>query len=84
MAPDFAGRAGLVRATHSLTAREVVIAPAVASGLTNAEIAEKLVTSLSTVKGHIASIQAKLDARNRVEVAVWAWRSGLCSTGTVE
>ena len=65
-------------ATHSLTAREVVIAPAVAFGLTNAEIAEKLVSSLSTVMGHVASIRATLDARNRVEVAAWASRSGLC------
>lgn len=33
--------------------------------------------SLSTVKTHLASVQAELGTRNRVEVASWAWRCGL-------
>ncbi|WXZ50497.1 LuxR C-terminal-related transcriptional regulator [Clavibacter tessellarius] len=33
--------------------------------------------SLGTVKSHLGSLQAKLDARNRVEIAAWAWSSGL-------
>jgi DNA-binding CsgD family transcriptional regulator len=32
--------------------------------------------SLSTVKTHLGSIQLKLSARNRVEIAAWAWQSG--------
>ncbi|MFD5099813.1 response regulator [Streptomyces albidochromogenes] len=60
-----------------LTAREQEIARLVAEGLTNAEIGEKLYISAGTAKTHIANIQAKLKARNRVGIAAWAWeRSG--------
>ncbi|NIZ90335.1 response regulator [Kineococcus rubinsiae] len=59
-----------------LTARELDVLPLVARGLTNAEVAAELFISLGTVKTHLASIQAKLGARNRVEVAAWAWESG--------
>ncbi|MCP2333074.1 MULTISPECIES: response regulator [Actinoalloteichus] len=61
----------------SLTDRELDVVRAVANGLTNTEIGGKLFMSLSTVKTHLASVQGKLGARNRVEVAAWAWRSGL-------
>jgi DNA-binding CsgD family transcriptional regulator len=33
--------------------------------------------SLSTVKTHLANVQTKLDLRNRVEIAAWAWRHGI-------
>jgi DNA-binding NarL/FixJ family response regulator len=59
-----------------LTEREEDVLLAVARGRTNAEIGEELFISLSTVKTHIASIQSKLAARNRVELASWAWMSG--------
>lgn len=59
-----------------LTARELDIVGLVAHGRTNAEIAARLYVSLSTVKTHLASIQLKLEARNRVEIAAWAWRTG--------
>jgi DNA-binding CsgD family transcriptional regulator len=49
----------------------------VARGLTNTEIAGALFLSLSTVKTHLASVQQKIGARNRVEIAAWAWRTGL-------
>jgi DNA-binding CsgD family transcriptional regulator len=45
--------------------------------LTNTEIAGELFVALSTVKTHLAAAQAKLGARNRVEIAAWAWRTGL-------
>jgi DNA-binding NarL/FixJ family response regulator len=45
----------------------------VARGRTNAEIADELHISLSTVKTHLASLMAKLGARNRVELVMWAY-----------
>lgn len=59
-----------------LTDREEAVLHATARGLTNQEVATSLHVSLSTVKTHLAAIQAKLGARNRVEVAAWAYRSG--------
>lgn len=59
-----------------LTEREEAALGLVAQGLTNAEIGERLYVSPSTVKTHLASLQAKLGARNRTEVAIWAWQSG--------
>ncbi|SDN17805.1 response regulator [Allokutzneria albata] len=64
---------------ESLTERELDVVRAVARGLTNTEIGAELFLSLSTVKTHLASVQSKLGARNRVEIASWAWRSGLMS-----
>ncbi|QWF80565.1 response regulator [Amycolatopsis sp. CA-230715] len=60
-----------------LTARELDVVKAAARGLTNTEIGDELYLSLSTVKTHLASVQGKIGARNRVETAAWAWRSGL-------
>ncbi|KAA9151908.1 response regulator transcription factor [Amycolatopsis acidicola] len=60
-----------------LTARELDVVRAAARGLTNTEIGKELFLSLSTVKTHLASVQGKVGARNRVEIAAWAWRSGL-------
>jgi DNA-binding NarL/FixJ family response regulator len=59
-----------------LTEREEDIVRALARGRTNAEIGADLFISLSTVKSHIANIQHKLAARNRVEIAGWAWETG--------
>lgn len=58
-----------------LTARELEVVRAVARGLTNAEICERLVISLSTVKTHLKGVQRKLGVRNRTEIAIWAWES---------
>jgi DNA-binding NarL/FixJ family response regulator len=65
------------RAEPALTERELEVIRAVARGRTNAEITAELMISLSTVKSHLASVQRKILARNRTEVAVWAWESGL-------
>jgi DNA-binding NarL/FixJ family response regulator len=62
---------------HGLTARELDIVRTVARGLTNTEVAAELHVTVSTVKTHLARVQEKLGARNRVEVAAWAYRSGL-------
>jgi len=58
-----------------LTAREEQVLLTIARGRTNAEIASELHVSLSTVKTHVASLMAKLGARNRVEVAMWAYET---------
>jgi DNA-binding NarL/FixJ family response regulator len=63
--------------TEPLTERELDVVKAAARGLTNTEIGTELYLSLSTVKTHLAAVQAKIGARNRVEVAAWAWRTGL-------
>jgi len=59
-----------------LTIREEEVLRAVASGRTNAEISRSLHISLSTVKTHVANLMAKLSARNRVEIAIWAYETG--------
>lgn len=66
-------------AREPLTEREMDVVRLVARGRTNQEVAAELFVSLSTVKTHLGSIQAKLGARNRVEIAAWAWESGLVS-----
>lgn len=61
---------------EALTQREEQVLLAVAQGLSNAEIGESLYISLSTVKTHLASLMQKLAARNRVEIAIWAYETG--------
>lgn len=65
--------------SEPLTARELDVVKAAARGLTNTEIGAELFLSLSTVKTHLASVQGKIGARNRVETAAWAWRNGVVS-----
>ncbi|MEV4221894.1 MULTISPECIES: response regulator transcription factor [unclassified Nonomuraea] len=60
-----------------LSDRETEIVRALARGRTNHEIAASLSISLSTVKGHVSTVLTKLPARNRVEIAAWAWEHGL-------
>jgi DNA-binding NarL/FixJ family response regulator len=62
-----------------LTERETEVVRSIARGRTNQEIAAELFISLSTVKSHVAGIQAKLGARNRVGIAAWAWENQLMS-----
>ncbi|RSM55696.1 DNA-binding response regulator [Actinoplanes sp. ATCC 53533] len=56
-----------------LSPRELDVVKLAARGLTNAEIATQLFISVGTVKTHLGSVQTKLGARNRVEIAAWAW-----------
>ncbi|PJN22312.1 response regulator transcription factor [Kitasatospora sp. CB02891] len=60
-----------------LSARETEVVRAIARGRTNQEIAADLFITLSTVKSHLTAVQQKLGARNRVEIAAWAWQHRL-------
>jgi DNA-binding NarL/FixJ family response regulator len=64
-----------VQPIEPLTSREEEVLLTVANGRTNAEIADELHISLSTVKTHLASLMAKLGARNRVELVMWAYET---------
>lgn len=59
-----------------LTEREEAVLLTVARGRTNAEIGQELHISMSTVKFHLTSLMTKLSARNRVELAIWAYETG--------
>ena len=62
---------------HSLTERELEVLALLAEGLTNSQIAERLVISRSTVKSHVSNILSKLDVATRAEAVVLAWQHKL-------
>ena len=76
-APDQAGRAGAPPA--GLTSREAEVLTLLASGLSNAEIAQRLFLSNSTVKTHINRIFAKTGARDRAQAVRFAYQHGLAA-----
>lgn len=68
-------------AVASLTAREHEVFVLIANGLSNPEIAVQLFVSEATVKTHVGHILAKLNARDRVQVVVIAYETGIVSPG---
>ncbi|MBK6794602.1 MAG: response regulator transcription factor [Anaerolineales bacterium] len=60
-----------------LTDRETDVLKLIANGLTNSQIAEKLVISENTVKGHVSNILSKLHLADRTQAAVYAWQQGI-------
>ena len=60
-----------------LTKREMEVLKLIASGLSNHEIAEQLVISDHTVKGHVSNIFSKLHLADRTQAAVYAWQKGV-------
>ena len=71
------GRCTADRLARVLTDREREVLTMVARGLSNAEVAEELTISPATAKTHVAHLLTKLDARDRIQLVIMAYQSGL-------
>lgn len=82
---EFARRPEPLRATPdsltALTEREREVLALIARGMSNDEIAETLVVSPATAKTHVSRVMSKLDARDRAQLVVMAYESGLVRPG---
>ncbi|GAB2744090.1 response regulator [Kitasatospora kifunensis] len=83
--PDTAARrSGAARELDVLTPRELEVLTLLGRGLSNTELARRLVLSEATVKTHVARIFAKLTLRDRAQAVVLAYESGLIAPGGTE
>lgn len=76
-----AGRSSPRRKLSGLTEREREVMALVAEGLTNEEIAGRLIMSAATAKTHVSRAMIKLGARDRAQLVVFAYESGLVRPG---
>jgi DNA-binding NarL/FixJ family response regulator len=74
-------RVGVPPLLEELTAREREVLALVAYGLTNRQIADRLVISPATAKTHVSRAMTKLHAHDRAQLVVFAYQSGLVSSG---
>lgn len=65
-----------------LTERELEVLKLIANGYSNSQIAEELVISENTVKGHVSNILSKLHLADRTQAAVFAWQKGIVQRDT--
>jgi len=70
-------RADKVNPFTELSERELEVLKLIADGMSNAEMAAKLVLSEKTIKGHVSNILSKLHLVDRTQAAVYAWREGI-------
>jgi DNA-binding NarL/FixJ family response regulator len=75
------GDAGPDELPDGLTRREAEVLALIAEGLTNTEIADRLVVSAATVKSHVNHIFAKAGVRDRAQAVVYAYEHGLADRG---
>jgi two-component system, NarL family, response regulator LiaR len=75
-------RAERVNPFTELSERELEVLKLIADGMSNAEIAARLVLSEKTVKGHVSNILSKLQLVDRTQAAVYAWREGIVRKGS--
>ena len=80
-AQDDQASAACDRLQRVLTERELEVLRMVARGMSNAEIAEELTISPATAKTHVAHLLTKLDARDRIQLVIIAYQTGLCDSG---
>jgi DNA-binding NarL/FixJ family response regulator len=67
-----------------LTEREREVVALVGNGLSNDEIAVKLFISPATARTHVSRAMSKLDARDRAQVVVFAYETGLVTAGRLD